>query len=248
MRSQSKIRDNLLSRNSIDKLLFENSKDKNLGNNTSNIKNISVNEKKIMNSGININNQVSSPKGSINKYNVSNKTNAANAATKLNNNFMLQSANLNVNEYKNIRRNIKNTSAAIKSISNVPGNTSNHSNNNLSNTPNKQPNFIHKATPSNLVLGESLTNVSNVLNNASSNNVFYKAAETARKLHDKILLEKPSSTNTPNNASKQIMKIKNFYEVVKNGTLPSNSNSARTSYKKPELVLNQYKIKISVGK
>jgi hypothetical protein len=71
-----------------------------------------------------VNNQVSSPKSSVNKYNISNKVSTG---TKLNNNFLLQSTqnvqstNFNLNEYKNIRRNNKNCSAAIKSISNIPG-------------------------------------------------------------------------------------------------------------------------------
>jgi hypothetical protein len=198
-----------------------------------------------------VNNQVSSPKSSVNKYNISNKVSTG---TKLNNNFLLQSTqnvqstNFNLNEYKNIRRNNKNCSAAIKSISNIPGNLSNNSNHGLSNTPNKQINNGMKNVPGPLILAESLSNVSNILNNQNTGHVFHKAAETARKLQDsKVVLEKPSN-NTPNNASKQIMKIKNFFEVVKNGTIPSNSNSARVTNKKPEIALNPYKIKTSMVK
>ncbi len=241
-----------MSRNSIDKLLLENSKEKLVINN-SNLKNISHtnnNEKKNSLNPV-INNNVSSPKSSVNKYNISNKLGTV---TKLNNNFLMQSnqniksANFNLNEYKNIRRNTKNCSAAIKSISNLPGNLSNHSNQGVSNTPNKQISNCLKNVPGILILGENTSNVTNVQNSQSNGNVFHKVVETARKLQDSKVVVEKSSNNTPNNASKQIMKIKNFFEVVKNGTISSNSNSARVNSKKPDAALNPYKIKTSMVK
>lgn len=105
----------------------------------------------------------------------------------------------------------------MKSVNN-PNQTSN-----MTLTPNKQMstlNVMHRPTKSNFLSGGELIN----------NGPLIKGVETARKLHDIKINNNPSNV-TPNlNGAKNIMKINNFYEVVKNGSIQTNSKSARAAY------------------
>ncbi len=74
---------------------------------------------------------------------------------------------------------------------------------------------------------------------------FYKGSETARKIQEPL-----DKSNTPDKAvhKKGVMKIKNFYQVVKKENPTSGSNSARTQSSKPELFLNVTTKKTSKAK
>jgi hypothetical protein len=75
---------------------------------------------------------------------------------------------------------------------------------------------------------------------------FYKGSETARKIQEPL----DKSNNTPDKAvvKKGVMKIKNFYEVVKKENQTSGANSARTQSSKPEIFFNVNSKKTSKAK
>ncbi len=285
-RPESKFRGNLQSRNSLEKLTIDHSKDKQIHNNTFNIKkeakssltdrivsnnlakatissiyspktgNLNVNGNNIKQNFSKINNQFNSITN--NKYVINQKTKSDTISTITNEFVVHKKGTDNFNRNSESQNNIKTLrgtkkiiTRGIKSITTFP-----FSNSNVgisSSTPIKQALEInHKNTKSNFLMGEGLTNL---------NNIFAKESNIARKIQDsKIIGTKGvSNGNTPNDVTKKITKIKNFYEVVKNANLNLNSNSERVSgshstntniysninsncNSKPELFMNQNKI------
>jgi hypothetical protein len=270
------MRDNVISRNSADRLESNNTKEKQGIINTSNTKNYSIlnlTDRKIEVNNANTN--VSSPK---NLYGSGSKNggvtvslgigpNGNNVLTiNANNNFLRNSKPFekefsrnsntatyngtpNVVECKSIKNLKKIASTGGGTIKNVVTTTIPSNNTYLSQTPTKQipieKILINKIN----FLNENITNNSNnVLSNTRN--------EIARKLQEtKIINNQMNNTNIFNNNSNIVgstmsrgstsggqskMKIKNFYEVIKNGNDQSNSNSARASYNhKTELLLSQ---------
>jgi hypothetical protein len=271
------MRDNIISRNSADRLDLNNTKEKQGIINTSNTKNYSIlnlTDRKIEYNNANTN--LSSPK---NIYGSGNKNGGVSVSLGIgpngnsvltinaNNTFLKNSKpvdnefNKNTNNIaynansngletiKNFKKISNNELVTNKTVTAIPG-----SNTYSSQTPTKQV-PIDKS--------QKITKTNFLNDNINSNNVFStKCMETARKLHEsKIINNQMNNTNICNNNSsiamstintsnttgvQNKMKIKNFYEVIKNGNAQSNSNSARASYNhKTELVLSQINSKKS---
>lgn len=269
-RPESKIRDNLISRNSQEKIGLDNTKDtkeKHLAVNTSNNNTksysiMNITDRKSMNHYPNTN--LSSPKGvGSNNHQHNNNNNTflksyhdIHNETHTNTHTFNKNSSINgntlavVNEQNGIK-NLKKVSVGlglgtgIKAITTVQGGGNNHSNNNH-----------HTLTPTKHIANQSKLGHTNQNHNHNHNHnhIFTKAPETARKLQDNKIHSNTKNNlgtnininnkdNTPiTTGTKNVMKIKNFYDVVKNVNVPSNSLSARTNYtQKPELLLSQKK-------
>lgn len=227
----------MLSRNSVEKLTLENTKERlsvanTSNNNTKNYSILNVTEKKMLtnNNQNNINN--------VSNLGVKNAN--VDISSPKQNNFLFNSSG-NYSKNQNVIKNLKTGSTGSRPISNSSHTPNKHivtNPNNPGHRPTKS-NFLSPNVDENNCDGYGNSNTNNLVNS----NVFNRHVDTAKKIqsnntdttnhnqNDKNIYENKqvTTTLTPNTGNKNVFKIKNFYEIVKNGTVHSNSNSARVN-------------------